>query len=37
MSVQVQSFNQGDWLKFEHVDHRFSRDQVVLAAASPTF
>jgi hypothetical protein len=32
MSVQVQSFNQGDWLKFEHVDHRFSRDAVVLAA-----
>jgi hypothetical protein len=31
MSVQVQSFNQGDWLKFEHVDHRFSRDEVVLA------
>jgi hypothetical protein len=32
MSVQVQSFNQGDWLKWEHVDHRFSRDAVVLAA-----
>jgi len=32
MSVQVQSFNQGDWLKWEHVDHRFSRDEVVLAA-----
>jgi hypothetical protein len=32
MSVQVQSFNQGDWLKFEHVDHRFSRDEVLLAA-----
>ena len=32
MAVQVQSFNQGDWLKWEHVDHRFSRDAVVLAA-----
>jgi hypothetical protein len=31
MAVQVQSFNQGDWLKWEHVDHRFSRDEVVLA------
>jgi hypothetical protein len=32
MAVQVQAFNQGDWLKWEHVDHRFSRDAVVLAA-----
>jgi hypothetical protein len=32
MAVQVQAFNQGDWLKWEHVDHRFSRDEVVLAA-----
>jgi hypothetical protein len=32
MAVQVQAFNQGDWLKFEHVDHRFSREEVVLAA-----
>jgi hypothetical protein len=32
MAVQVQAFNQGDWLKWEHVDHRFSRDVVMLAA-----
>jgi hypothetical protein len=32
MSVQIQSFNQGDWLKWEQVDHRFSRDEVMLAA-----
>jgi hypothetical protein len=35
MAVQVQAFNQGDWLKWEHVDHRFSRDEVVLAAGQP--
>jgi len=32
MAVQVQAFNQGDWLKWEQGDHRFSRDEVVLAA-----
>ncbi len=32
MAVQVQSFNQGDWLKWEEADHRLSRDEVILAS-----